>query len=75
MRRLQLSCRRLIWLNPLLRYDGFQAKASGIRTMLPFVDEFRAIHNLRAVADLCRALGHDSASGDTNPKAWLSAEI
>ena len=44
--RLHRSCRRLIWLNPLLRFDRFEAKARGIRTMLPHVDEFRAIHNL-----------------------------
>lgn len=72
MRRLQRSCRRLIWLNPLLRYDGFEAKASGIRTMLPFVDEFRPIHNLRAVADLCRALG-GAETREADPKAWLAA--
>ncbi len=72
MRRLQRSCRRLIWLNPLLRFDGFEAKAAGIRTMLPLVDEFRPIHNLRAVADLCRALGADQAR-EADPKAWLSA--
>ena len=40
MRRLHLSSRRLIWLNPLLRWDEFSAKATGIRTMLPHVDCF-----------------------------------
>ena len=44
--RLHRSCRRLIWLNPLLRFEGFEAKARGIKTILPFVDEFRPIHNL-----------------------------
>ena len=44
--RLHRSCRRLIWLNPLLRFEGFEAKAKGIQTMLPHVDEFRPIHNL-----------------------------
>ena len=46
MDRLHRSCRRLIWLNPLLRFDGFEAKARGIKAMLPHVDEFRPIHNL-----------------------------
>jgi hypothetical protein len=69
MERLRKSCRRLIWLNPLLRYGEFEAKALGIRAMLPFVDEFRPIHNLAAMADLCRALSKDSAAAD--PKAWL----
>ena len=68
--RLHRSCRRLIWLNPLLRFDGFEAKAKGIRTLLPHVDEFRPIHNLESVAALCRALsGRDTPVGD--PKEWL----
>ncbi len=68
--RLRKSSRRLIWVNPLLRFDGFSAKAQGVRAMLPHVDSFRPIHNLASMADLCRALsgGHDSA-GD--PRAWL----
>lgn len=54
--RLAKSCRRLIWLNPLLRFDGFQAKAAGIRTLLPYVDEFRPVHNLDSLAALATAL-------------------
>jgi uncharacterized protein with von Willebrand factor type A (vWA) domain len=70
MERLRKSCRRLIWVNPLLRYDAFEAKALGIRAMLPFVDEFRPIHNLASMAELCRALG--SAGGAAaDPRAWL----
>ena len=70
MDRLHRSCRRLVWLNPLLRFDGFEARAKGIRAMLPHVDEFRPIHNLECVADLCRALSsHERSSRD--PKAWL----
>ena len=53
MERLHRSCRRLIWLNPLLRFDGFEAAGAGIRAMLPHVDEFRPVHNLDAMADLC----------------------
>ncbi|KZL21281.1 VWA domain containing CoxE-like protein [Pseudovibrio axinellae] len=56
MDRLHRSCRRLIWLNPLLRYDKFEAKAQGIQAILPHTDEFRAIHSLDAVKDLCIAL-------------------
>ncbi len=44
--RLHRSCRRLIWLNPLLRFEGFEARAKGVKTMLPHVDELRPIHNL-----------------------------
>src|SRR5712672_3060757 len=68
--RLHRSCRRLIWLNPLLRFSGFEAKAKGIQTILPHVDEFRPIHNLDSMAELCRALSaHGGQAGD--PKAWL----
>jgi len=66
--RLHRSCRRLIWLNPLLRFSGFEAKAKGILAMLPHVDELRPIHNLESMAELVQAL---SAKGGGNPKAWL----
>ncbi|WP_310619296.1 vWA domain-containing protein [Flexibacterium corallicola] len=56
MDRLRRSCRHLIWLNPLLRYDGFEAKAKGIQAMLPYVDDFRSLHSLKSVQDLCNAL-------------------
>jgi uncharacterized protein with von Willebrand factor type A (vWA) domain len=70
MDRLHRSCRRLIWLNPLLRFAGFEAKAKGIRTMLPHVDELRPIHNLDSVAELVRSLsGGGKRIG--NPRAWL----
>lgn len=72
MDRLHRSCRRLIWLNPLLRYGGFEAKARGIRAMLPHVDEFRPIHSLEAVADLCEALSEKS-SAKSDPRRWLAA--
>ncbi|MBS0531496.1 MAG: VWA domain-containing protein [Proteobacteria bacterium] len=56
MDRLHRSCRRLIWLNPLLRYDGFEPKAQGIKMMLPHVDEFRPVHNLSSIEGLIAAL-------------------
>ena len=56
MDRLHRSCRRLIWLNPLLRYSGFEAKAQGIKMMLPHVDEFRPVHNLTSMEGLVSAL-------------------
>src|SRR5262249_12827247 len=69
--RLHRSCRRLIWLNPLLRFSGFEAKARGIRVMLPHVDELRAIHNLDSMGELCRALSATAGRG-TDPRTWLS---
>jgi uncharacterized protein len=70
--RLKRSSRRLVWLNPLLRFAGFEARAAGIRAMLPHVHEFRSIHNLQAMEDLCRALGPQAARG-ADPQAWLRA--
>lgn len=54
--RLQQSCRKLIWLNPLLRYAGFQPKSQGIRAMLPHVHEFRPVHSLDSLKQLVAAL-------------------
>ena len=56
-RRLRKSCRRLIWLNPLLRYEKFAPRAAGVRALLPEVDEHRPVHNLASVEGLARALG------------------
>ncbi len=68
--RLHRSCRLLVWLNPLLRFEGFEARARGIRAMLPHVDEFRAIHNLESMAALVSALrGGGDKAGD--PKSWM----
>ncbi len=67
--RLHRSCRRLIWLNPLLRFEGFEARARGIKTMLPYVDEFRPIHNLESMTELVAALTKGGGSAD--PKAWM----
>ena len=71
MDRLHRSCRRLIWLNPLLRYDGFEARATGIKAMLPHVDEFRAAHSLDAIGDLVDALS--GKSGEADPGRFLNA--
>ncbi|MCY4220840.1 MAG: VWA domain-containing protein [Thiotrichales bacterium] len=54
--RLRKSCRRLIWLNPLLRYERFEPKAAGMRALLPHVHELRPVHNLENLEDLCTAL-------------------
>ncbi|GEO83210.1 MULTISPECIES: vWA domain-containing protein [Alphaproteobacteria] len=63
--RLHRSCRRLIWLNPLLRFEGFEARARGVRAMLPHVDELRPVHNLNSLSDLVVALSTTSTdNGD-----------
>lgn len=47
---------QFIWLNPLLRFEGFAPRAAGIRAILPHVDRFLPMHNLASLADLGRAL-------------------
>ncbi|WP_427023358.1 vWA domain-containing protein [Aureimonas ureilytica] len=73
MERLHLSTRRLIWLNPLLRFDQFAAKAKGMRAMLPHVDEFRPVHSVASLQALCDALAEDrSGSRTRSPREWLN---
>ncbi|MDA0261080.1 MAG: VWA domain-containing protein [Proteobacteria bacterium] len=54
--RLHKSCRRLIWLNPLLRYNEFEAKSSGIKVIIQHIDDFRPVHSLENLSDLAEAL-------------------
>ncbi|MEW6704952.1 MAG: VWA domain-containing protein [Pseudomonadota bacterium] len=54
--RLRKSCRELIWLNPLLRFQGFEPRAAGIRALLPHVDRFVPAHNLASLEQLARLL-------------------
>ncbi|MFC4668581.1 VWA domain-containing protein [Seohaeicola nanhaiensis] len=70
MERLHLSARRLIWLNPLLRWDGFAPRARGIAAMLPHVDSFRAGHSVASMEDLARVI---SRPEDVGEKARLIA--
>lgn len=62
--RLHLSCRRLIWLNPLLRWTGFAPKAAGIRAILPHVDSFRAGHSIASLEALGQAISVKDDRGE-----------
>ncbi len=55
--RLHKSSRKLVWLNPLLRYAGFEPRAAGIKALLPHVDDFRPVHNLASLEQLADVLG------------------
>ncbi|MBL8510321.1 MAG: VWA domain-containing protein, partial [Betaproteobacteria bacterium] len=66
MARLAGTCHRLIWLNPLLRYAGFEAKPAGVRAMLPYVDEFLPVHNLDSIAQLAEVF----STRNSRPSAW-----
>jgi uncharacterized protein len=70
MQRLRRSAKRIVWLNPLLRFDGFQARAAGVRAMMAYVDEFRPVHSLDSLQDLANTLAAPT-SGKHDPKKWL----
>jgi uncharacterized protein with von Willebrand factor type A (vWA) domain len=74
MARLRRSAKRVVWLNPLLRYDRFEPRASGIKTMLPYVDEFRPVHSLDSLEDLARTLAKPSR-GEHDPKEWMRKAV
>ncbi|MEC8563521.1 MAG: VWA domain-containing protein, partial [Pseudomonadota bacterium] len=71
MARLHRSCRHLIWLNPLLRYDGFEPKSLGIRAILPHVDDFRPVHSLASLEQLVDVLAGPPVAGNKAIAPWL----
>jgi hypothetical protein len=70
MQRLHKSCKQLVWLNPLLRYDKFEARPAGVRAMLPHVDRFLPVHNLKSLVDLAHTLSKDVAHTALEKRAW-----
>lgn len=72
MARLKRQAKRVVWLNPLLRYSGFAALASGVRAMLPHVDEFRPVHTLASLEELADSLAHPPARAH-DPRRFLAA--
>ena len=73
MERLHKSCRRLIWVNPLLRFEGFEPKSQGIRAILPHVDEFRPVHNLESLTELIEVLNSQLIRRKEGITEWLQA--
>ncbi len=73
MERLHKSCRRLIWLNPLLRYEGYEPKSQGAKAMMPHVDEFRSAHNLESLSDLTAVLSKTVRRRQEGVTEWLEA--
>lgn len=72
--RLHKSCRHLLWLNPLLRFDGFEPRAAGIRLLLPHVDRFLPAHNVDSLAQVASLLtARDSSPlNDRSDPRWRS---
>ena len=73
MERMHKSCRRLIWLNPLLRFEGFEPKSQGIRAILPHVDDFRPVHNLESLTMLIEVLNRHHMRRQEGMNQWLQA--
>ena len=63
--RLSRMAHQLVWLNPLLRFDGFAPKAAGVRALLPHVDRMLPVHNLASLADLAKALRQPTKSNSS----------
>ena len=72
MQRLRRQSKHIVWLNPLLRYDGFEALAGGIRAMMPYVDEFRPVHSLDSLRDLAAALARPPGT-EHDPRRWMKS--
>ena len=54
--RLQRSCHRLIWLNPLLGSPDYEPLTRGMQAALPHVDDFLPVHNLSSLEQLAHHL-------------------
>jgi uncharacterized protein len=72
IQRLHKSCRRLVWLNPLLRWEGFEPKSKGIQAILPHVDEFRPVHNLDSLEQLTQVLSRPAQRREDGLGPWLA---
>jgi uncharacterized protein with von Willebrand factor type A (vWA) domain len=74
MERLAMSSHYVVWLNPLLRYEKFEARPAGVRAMLPHVDLFLPVHNLKSLVDLARTISGPIRGPTRNPmkenRAW-----
>jgi uncharacterized protein with von Willebrand factor type A (vWA) domain len=73
MERLHKSCRRLIWLNPLLRYDAYAPISTGARAMIRHVDDFRPAHNLASLRELTAVLSAEGSRRAEGLSEWVAA--
>ena len=58
MKRLRKSCKKLVWLNPLLRYANFKPITTGALAIMPYTDILLPVHNLESLQDITKALNH-----------------
>jgi uncharacterized protein with von Willebrand factor type A (vWA) domain len=73
MERLHKSCRRLIWLNPLLRFDAYAPISTGARAMIRHVDDFRSVHNLASLGELTDVLSREGTRRAEGLTEWIAA--
>ena len=73
MERLHKSCRRLIWLNPLLRFDAYAPISTGARAMIRHIDDFRPAHNLSSLKDLTEVLSREGTRRAEGLSEWVAA--
>jgi uncharacterized protein len=52
MAELARRCRRIVWLNPMIGWEGYAPEAAGIKAALPHLDLYAPAHNLRSLASL-----------------------
>lgn len=71
--RLHKSCRRLIWLNPLLRFKGYEPRSLGAKALIPHVDDFRTVHNLESLGELAAVLSRPATRREEGMSQWLKA--
>ena len=69
--KIKRSCNRLIWLNPLLRFDQFSPRSMGVRAILPNVHEFRPVHSLNSLTELAQALGTNNFDNKNQMQGWI----
>jgi uncharacterized protein with von Willebrand factor type A (vWA) domain len=75
MDRLQKSCRRLIWLNPLMRFEGYAPSATGARAIIKHVDDFRTVHNLKSLTELTEVLARSGSRTMAAPRTLTSPSV
>lgn len=73
--RLSRQAYPFIWLNPLLRFAGFEPRAAGIRALLPHVNQHLPVHNLNSLADLARVFTSPQASVHRSPTSFTDAHL
>ena len=52
MAALARRCRRIVWLNPMMAWEGYAPEAAGIKAALPHIDLYAPANTLKSLTDL-----------------------